>query len=167
MDDLWPGLGCVAVDAELQNLARKKITRAVVWLRFLELPIARYHPRILAALVNIVGTLVKIDEATLMIHRGKYARIAVEVDMSKPLRSTVDLDGEMLRVAYEGLPTMCFTCGMVGHADVACPHRPPASTVSPSPCDGEDGRMNGRQLTAVSVGKQPQLPPQMAMGRGH
>ncbi|KAJ8754789.1 hypothetical protein K2173_012178 [Erythroxylum novogranatense] len=65
------------------------VNRAVVWIRLLELPIARYHLRILHALGNLIGMMVHIDEATLQMHRGKFARLLVDVDLSSPLRHSI------------------------------------------------------------------------------
>ncbi|KAJ8769549.1 hypothetical protein K2173_005152 [Erythroxylum novogranatense] len=101
------------------------ITTAVVWIRIPNLPKARYHPQIFEALGNLVGHTVRIDDATLHASRGKFARIAVEIDLNNPLKPSVELDGETLFISYEGLPQVCIKCGVVGHSPSAC-----AKTVS-------------------------------------
>ncbi|KAJ8773255.1 hypothetical protein K2173_028432 [Erythroxylum novogranatense] len=103
--------------------AQASISRAVVWIRIPNLPIARYHPKILSVLRDLVGTAVKIDEASLKVERGRFARLAVEVDLSVPLPSCVLLDGESLLITYEGLPPVCYTCGMIGHSPSTCPRK--------------------------------------------
>ncbi|KAJ8752658.1 hypothetical protein K2173_005547 [Erythroxylum novogranatense] len=96
------------------------ITRAVVWVRIPNFPLARYHPRILTELGNLVGTTVRIDGDTLHANRGRYVRIAVDIDLTRPLPPTVELDGETLLLTYERLPQVCCTYGVVGHTPSAC-----------------------------------------------
>ncbi|KAI9073661.1 hypothetical protein K1719_044374 [Acacia pycnantha] len=43
--------------------------------------------------------------------RGRYARIAVLVDLQKPLVPWIKVDGRTHGVEYEGLPLICFECG--------------------------------------------------------
>ncbi|KAJ4846598.1 hypothetical protein Tsubulata_042261 [Turnera subulata] len=114
------------------------ITRAVVWVQFPDLDPSRYHPRILSALGRLVGRPLKTDVKTENIERGQYARVTVEVDLSQPLKGKVELDREELRVSYEGLPQVYFSCGCFGHQTVACPQRQskpsaPAATASAQP----------------------------------
>ncbi|KAJ4850484.1 hypothetical protein Tsubulata_022566 [Turnera subulata] len=70
-----------------------KINRVVVWVRFPEFPLSRYHPRVLKALTSLVGEPLKIDLHTKEKQRGKFARMAVEVDLLKPLRGKVEMQG--------------------------------------------------------------------------
>ncbi|KAJ8750708.1 hypothetical protein K2173_015889 [Erythroxylum novogranatense] len=60
---------------------------------------------------------------TLQAHGGRYVRIAVEIDLSLPLCTSVTLDGETLPFSYEGLPQLCYSYGKVGHASALCPQR--------------------------------------------
>ncbi|KAJ8752580.1 hypothetical protein K2173_005469 [Erythroxylum novogranatense] len=122
-------------------------------LRFSELSIAQYHPQILAALGNTFGHTVKIDETTLQVQRGEYARVTIEVDFSQPLRHSVELDGVTLRVAYEGLPQLCFHYGQVGHADAACPQRPPPTDDRSMQKEGDATALLGK--TPPDVAKEP------------
>lgn len=56
--------------------------------------------------------------------RGKFARLAVTVDLTKPLVSKFTNDREEFKVEYENLQELCFHCGMYGHLREACVHRP-------------------------------------------
>ncbi|KAJ8773828.1 hypothetical protein K2173_008291 [Erythroxylum novogranatense] len=103
--------------------ATGKVSTAVVWVRFPDLPMSRYHPAILQAMGNLVGTTVKIDSTTQKQQRGKFARVAVEIDLTEPLVSRIELDGEEIKVAFEGLPQICFTCGRVGHSAEICQNK--------------------------------------------
>ncbi|CAL1360075.1 unnamed protein product [Linum trigynum] len=91
------------------------------WVRFPRLPVHFYHKEVLFALGNLIGRTIKLDYHTEHGHRGKFARIAIELDMAKPLRPRVRLDGFWQKVVYENLPHVCFECGIVGHAESVCP----------------------------------------------
>ncbi|KAJ8765421.1 hypothetical protein K2173_013179 [Erythroxylum novogranatense] len=81
----------------------EEVARAVTWIHFPDLPIDRYQPKILTGLGNLVGAMVKIDEMALLAHRGHYVCIAVDIDLNQPLKTSVELDGEILLVEYKGL----------------------------------------------------------------
>ncbi|KAJ8763771.1 hypothetical protein K2173_003553 [Erythroxylum novogranatense] len=138
-----------------------QVTRAVAWVRFPNLPISRYHPTILEALGNMVGSLVKIDDATSLAQRGRFARLAVELDLSAPLRSSVDVDGESVLVEYEGLPMVCSGCGFTGHDNVVCPQRPSAPSAAPA-SSREDA---AGPSAATARGEQPWIPVQRRVAR--
>ncbi|MBA0819528.1 hypothetical protein Gohar_028444 [Gossypium harknessii] len=53
--------------------------------------------------------------------RGRFARLAVFINLDKPLVSQVLVDGAVQRVKYEALPTVCFCCGKYGHVKELCP----------------------------------------------
>ncbi|KAJ8750606.1 hypothetical protein K2173_015780 [Erythroxylum novogranatense] len=108
------------------------VTHAVVWVRVLNLPITRYHPHILTAVGNLVAHIIRIDVMMMLKLRGKYARLAVDVDLASPLHRNVELDGETLLLEYEGLPQLCFAFGRIGHVESAYPHASPPPPVSGS-----------------------------------
>ncbi|KAJ8752588.1 hypothetical protein K2173_005477 [Erythroxylum novogranatense] len=114
------------------------------------------NQRAKAVVVNLLGckigfrllqprTTVRIDEATMKMHQGKFSRLAVDVDLSSPLRHNVDLDGETLRIAYKGLPQLCYVCGKITHTASACPQRPceEMETIIPSNNENHIGTMTG------------------------
>lgn len=51
----------------------------------------------------------------------KLARMAVFVDLEKPLTSQALVNGRMQRVEFEALPAVCFTCGRYVHLKNLCP----------------------------------------------
>ncbi|CAN1289104.1 Uncharacterized protein At4g02000, partial [Linum perenne] len=97
--------------------------KLVAWVRFPHLPIHFYHVQVLTSLGNLIGKTIIIDFNTQTTERGKFARIAVEIDLDKPLPPVVLLDGAIQQVEYENLPNLCFECGRVGHDKVNCPER--------------------------------------------
>ncbi|KAA3482990.1 LINE-type retrotransposon LIb DNA, Insertion at the S11 site-like protein [Gossypium australe] len=60
-----------------------------------------------ACLTGTLGRVVKIDYNTTAGKRGKFARFAVVVDLLKPLKDFVGIDGIPYCVEYEGLPSIC------------------------------------------------------------
>ncbi|CAN1775312.1 hypothetical protein LINPERHAP1_LOCUS13284 [Linum perenne] len=59
--------------------------KMVAWVRFPHLPIHFYHVQVLTSLGNLIGKMVRIDFNTQTAERGKFARMAVEIDLDKPL----------------------------------------------------------------------------------
>ncbi|KAH7538136.1 hypothetical protein FEM48_Zijuj03G0167000 [Ziziphus jujuba var. spinosa] len=57
---------------------------------------------------------------TEMANRGRFARICVEMDVFKPLIPKLIVGGLIQHVEYEGVGTICFHCGCIGHRDTNC-----------------------------------------------
>ncbi|XP_050222064.1 uncharacterized protein LOC126672161 [Mercurialis annua] len=91
------------------------------WIRLPGMPIHYYNKKVLRYIGQMVGRVLKIDYCTEAAERGKFARIAVELDLSKPLVSQFCLDGKVQFVEYECLPRICFNCGRFGHTKDHCP----------------------------------------------
>ncbi|CAN1815933.1 hypothetical protein LINPERHAP1_LOCUS27610, partial [Linum perenne] len=75
------------------RVSGKLPAKMVVWVRFPHLPILLYHPQILAALGNLIGRTVRVDLSTQNTDRGKFARLAVKIDLNEPLAPMIELDG--------------------------------------------------------------------------
>ncbi|CAN1816349.1 hypothetical protein LINPERHAP1_LOCUS27742, partial [Linum perenne] len=103
------------------RVSDKLPSKMVVWARLPHLPILFYHPQILTALGNLIGRTVRIDFTTQNDERGKFARLAVEIDLDVPLAPVIDLDGAWQKVEYENIPDLCFECGLIGHNLGNCP----------------------------------------------
>ncbi|KAK9203874.1 hypothetical protein WN943_014131 [Citrus x changshan-huyou] len=97
-----------------------KIETIVAWIRLPGMPLHYYHKRVLRILGEVVGRVIRIDYNTEAAKRGKFARIAVEIYLNKPLVSQFQLNGKIQRIEYEGLPTICFECGKYGHTTDTC-----------------------------------------------
>ncbi|CAL1368215.1 unnamed protein product [Linum trigynum] len=102
----------------------------VAWVLFPELPVHFYHREVLFAIGNLIGRTVKLDYHTETLQRGKFARIAIELDMTKPLPTKVYLDGASQQVVYENLPQICYDCGRIGHMEDHCPQRAPVQELA-------------------------------------
>ncbi|CAL1394830.1 unnamed protein product [Linum trigynum] len=109
----------------------------IVWIQLPALKVHFYHQEVLTSLGNLIGRTIKLDFHTMNRQRRKFARLAVEIDMTKALVPRIYLDDHWKKVVYENLPIVCFECGKVGHNAECCsnadrrPHRssyyPPAS----------------------------------------
>ncbi|CAN1141094.1 hypothetical protein LINPERHAP2_LOCUS12263 [Linum perenne] len=64
---------------------------------------------------NHIGRTVRLDLATSEGDRARYARVCVEVDLTKPLLGKYIIEDKVFLVEYESLDNICFSCGMYGH----------------------------------------------------
>jgi hypothetical protein len=97
------------------------IDSASVWVRIPDLPVEYYDAKVLHFIGNRIGKTVKVDKNTSFQERGKYARLCVEVDLTKTLLAMFELKGRFYKVEYEGLHMMRRTCGKFGHYIEGCP----------------------------------------------
>lgn len=103
------------------NLWNEKITKLAIWVRLPGLPVDYYDKKNFFNLGNKIGTTLKVDEMTQLRARTMYARMCVEIDLGAPLLPTYSVDGNLLRIEYEGLHLICFHCGIYGHNQEHCP----------------------------------------------
>lgn len=99
------------------------IATTPVWVRISNLPVNFYHKAILMGIAEGLGKPIRVDPTTLRFERARFARICVEVNLKKPLKGTVLINGERYFVSYEGLNTICSSCGVYGHLTAVCPHK--------------------------------------------
>ncbi|XVF28970.1 hypothetical protein REPUB_Repub15cG0079400 [Reevesia pubescens] len=96
------------------------IGSTAVWVHLPELPLEFFNEDVLMEIGRILGKPLKIDSTTALATRGKFARICVEVNLQKPLVSKIRVGKYLQRIEYEGLHTVCFHCGIVGHRSDNC-----------------------------------------------
>ena len=92
-----------------------------VWVRLPELPIEFYEPTILKKIGKTIGPVLRIDSHTLNGERGRFARVCVQIDVNKPLVRSIKIGRMIQPVQYEGLNSLCFACGRLGHRKEQCP----------------------------------------------
>ncbi|XVF70860.1 hypothetical protein PTKIN_Ptkin11bG0196300 [Pterospermum kingtungense] len=68
-----------------------------------------------------IGRPIRFDQATDLVSRRKFARLCVEVDITKQLLSKFKLHRRVRRIEYEGIHLVCFSCGVYGHRKETCP----------------------------------------------
>ena len=104
-----------------------------MWLRLPELPFEFYDPGVLKEIGSAIGPVLRVDLHTATEARGRYAQICVQVDLSKPLIRSILLEGTIQEIQYEGINTLCFSCGRVGHRKEGCPYFVKTNTSCPTP----------------------------------
>ena len=89
-------------------------TTAQVWCRFFNLGWEYWHPQILMSITKGIGSLLKIDRATLDGDFVHFARILIDVDLSKKSSriyySRTGWQQFFVNVEYENLPDFCSHC---------------------------------------------------------
>ncbi|KAJ4837044.1 hypothetical protein Tsubulata_025984 [Turnera subulata] len=137
------------------NPITHKVTSIVGWVQIPNLSSEYYDRRLLQTVCNGIGCLVRLDHNTEEALRGRYARVAVEIDLSKPLQSQVLVDDTWYHIAYVNIPDICFECGLVGLVMSECPQRvqPHTNQEVLQP----DGRRIVNHLTGDQASQQPPL----------
>ncbi|XP_058762592.1 uncharacterized protein LOC131635973 [Vicia villosa] len=102
------------------HLESEAIVNVAVWIRIANLPIEYYDLKLLHVIGNLAGQTVKVDKNTHQRERGKYARICVEVNISKPLLAIFSIRNRNYKIEYEGLHMLCLRCGKFGHYKEGC-----------------------------------------------
>ncbi|CAN0917281.1 hypothetical protein LINGRAHAP2_LOCUS30196 [Linum grandiflorum] len=97
----------------------------MVWIQLPDLPIEYYHPTVVMRIASKIGAPVRVDRATKEGARAKYARVCVEIDLTKPLLPKYKVDGTKYLVVYEGLTNLCTNCGKYGAPAETCHCRDP------------------------------------------
>ncbi|KAK9200137.1 hypothetical protein WN944_015333 [Citrus x changshan-huyou] len=96
------------------------LNHAIVWIRLPGLAMHLYHQKTLQKIGCLVGEVIKFDDNTELLTRGKFARIVVRISLVQPLVSQVEINGRVQKIEYEGLPVICFKCGRYGHHSETC-----------------------------------------------
>lgn len=100
-----------------------KMEKMAVWVRLPGLPVEYFCEDVIHMILQHVGTPLKLDKTTAGVERGRFARAAIEIDLSKPLVLKVMVRKRVQLVGFEGLHVICFTCGQVGHRSEHCPEK--------------------------------------------
>ncbi|XP_019159669.1 PREDICTED: uncharacterized protein LOC109156269 [Ipomoea nil] len=105
--------------------AKAAIQKMVIWVRLTGLPVEYFREDIIKLILDHVGFPLKMDWTTVGVERGRFARAVVEVDLTKPLVSILKIRKRIQHIEFEGLHTICFRCGEVGHSSNECPKHQP------------------------------------------
>jgi hypothetical protein len=108
------------------------IDKVAVWVRLPDLALEYYDTSVLWKIGNKIGKTLKMDRTTSVGTRGNFARLCVEVDLTKPLLAKFKLRRRIRRIMYEGLHLICLHCGQYGHKQELCPHIAHESQDEPS-----------------------------------
>ena len=103
-----------------------KFTHAAFWIRLVNLPIKSMTREMGEDIGQRVGRLITIDAPEDDgVAWGRYLRIRVEVEITKPLMRGCIIHVEetapvWIDFRYEHLPIFCYKCGILGHSGSEC-----------------------------------------------
>ncbi|XP_038982161.1 uncharacterized protein LOC120110653 [Phoenix dactylifera] len=102
----------------------KMVNNVLVWVRLPDLPLEFWVIESIMEVAVAVGRPIAVDGFTEKRSRIGFARVLVEVDASRPLRSRAFVRGLTERFwqafVYESLPAVCYNCGLIGHGETEC-----------------------------------------------
>ena len=101
---------------------------------------------------NSLGRAVKIDSRTLLVERGKFARICVEMNLKKPLTPFIWINHDLQPVEYEGLYQICFQCRQYGHIAEHCGRQGNEREAARKDLRQDGGRKDRKALSANHLG---------------
>lgn len=115
-------LGCNTSPYDVQ------LNKAEFWVQIHKIPRALTNLKMAEIIGENLGNFVKADISNFDGTWNAFIRLRVSIEVDKPLRRGVRIkqpNGESLwlECKYERLPTFCFICGRLGHADKYCPHQ--------------------------------------------
>ncbi|EOA22302.1 hypothetical protein CARUB_v10002904mg, partial [Capsella rubella] len=91
-----------------------EIVTTPMWIWLTNIPVNLYHKDILFLIACRLGNPLKVYFTTLNFERDRFACIYIEVNLKKPLKDTVLINGNRYFVAYEVLTNICPICRLVG-----------------------------------------------------
>jgi len=98
------------------------VSSIVVWISLNGLPIEYYNAEALYLIRKAIGNVLRVDTHTTLEARGKFARLCIQVDVTKPLVTAIKIGKLEQPVCYEVIQKLCFDCGRVGHKRENCPY---------------------------------------------
>ncbi|KAJ4837240.1 hypothetical protein Tsubulata_027969 [Turnera subulata] len=100
-----------------------KNTTVVAWIQIPGFSCELYQTEILREVCNRIGKFIRIDYSTQRAERGRFAKAAVELDLSMPLQTEACVEGRWYPIWYESLPLVCFHYGKAGQNLSTCSTR--------------------------------------------
>ncbi|XP_021765919.1 uncharacterized protein LOC110730423 [Chenopodium quinoa] len=91
-----------------------------LWVKFPNLPLNCWGPETLSRIGSFLGIPICSDECTTRQLKVSFARVLIEIDVTKPLPKSVFVESPSketleLKVVYEWTPPFCSKCNKVGH----------------------------------------------------
>lgn len=114
---------------KLFDFGNEELFKVPIWLKLRNLPLELWNKKALSKILSVVGKPIRTDQHTAARSAISYARVLVEVDVSKRLLKEIPIilpGGKVLNqsVEYEKIPDFCHHCNMVGHKTSNCGHQP-------------------------------------------
>ena len=142
-----------------------------VWVRLPKLPIEFYDNSVLLEIGKAIGPMLRIDSYTASGARGSYAGLCLQIDLTKPLITTIKVGRLRQKVMYEGVSSLCYCCGRMGHKQESCSYH-----IHPSERDIEKEPVATSPISQTTQQPKPQYGEWMLVtkkrqgvknGRGH
>ena len=99
--------------------ALEQVRKIAIWVRISNLSIKLYNQKFMWRVGAKLGTLLCIDELTLIHSRGKFDHICVELDLRKKLTPFFTTLGRDFSIKYE-VYLVCFRCRKYVHKVDRC-----------------------------------------------
>ncbi|KAM0841496.1 hypothetical protein ACQ4PT_058978 [Festuca glaucescens] len=108
------------------SIADVPVNNMKIWVKVMELPLGMMTEEWARKMGDQLGTFQEIPKSGKRNLWDDFYRIRVELDVTNPIKRWVKFQDlktrETLRydVKYERMPTFCYFCGLIGHADKNC-----------------------------------------------
>ncbi|KAK3185205.1 hypothetical protein Dsin_032491 [Dipteronia sinensis] len=122
----------------------------LVWVRLSKLPMEWIDVDLLRYIGGMLNTTFKVDIITETQARGRFTRICIEIDITKPLKSSLVVEDRVVKVEYGSMGLICFKYGRVGHNKEAWYHGNGSSIFVAETSSKNEG--NGKDLGKILVG---------------
>src|ERR1044072_6011565 len=97
-----------------------KVTKTLAWIRILGLNVSFYDESFLISVAQVIGKPVRVNINTLHGETGRFARICVELDLTKSVYERIMIEDHWYKIEYEGLHIICTKCGCYSHHSREC-----------------------------------------------
>ena len=112
---------------------KESLSTIPIWVRFPKLNVKYWGKKSLTKLVGMPGPVLKVDGATSNKERMFYARVLVDLNITKGFHDSIYYEnehGELVSepVTYDWKPSWCSKCNQIGHQTDLCK----ADSIKPS-----------------------------------
>ncbi|TXG64630.1 hypothetical protein EZV62_011624 [Acer yangbiense] len=120
----WHFNNCLLILEKLMGpgeISKMQFKRAEFWVQNFNIPLICMNMRMARLIAEMIGEVVEIPVENRECW-GKFLRVKVAIDVSKPLLKGVILNLEEFEtsigapIKYERLPEFCYGCGRIGHS---------------------------------------------------
>lgn len=114
------------------DFSEEVLSTIPLWVKFPNLPLNCWFMESLSRICSVMRNPIYADECTSKIERISFARVLIEMDVTKPLPRIIkvhDLDGKVFEqeIWYDWQPQYCNKCLQIGHMwSVELPPKKPA-----------------------------------------